>query len=81
MPAERNAYALAKTMAGDVTGPALLVELALEAGKDVETGHQMGAAVGWPLVWVEEYASRAPCSPGPLGCSGRAARCATCRSR
>jgi DNA-binding CsgD family transcriptional regulator len=55
MPAERNAYALAKTMAGDVTGPALLLELAHEAGKDVHTGHQMGAAVGWPLVWVEEY--------------------------
>ena len=55
-PTERNAYALAKTMAGDAAGPVLLVELALEAGKDVETGHQMGAAVGWPLVWVEEYA-------------------------
>ena len=22
----------------------------------METGHQMGAALGWPLVWVEEYA-------------------------
>ena len=43
-------------MAGDPAGPALLVELALEAGKDVQNGHQMGAAVGWPLVWVEEYA-------------------------
>ncbi|MDX6438694.1 MAG: hypothetical protein QOF45_1277 [Gaiellaceae bacterium] len=53
--AERNARALAKTMAGDPDGPALLVELAQEAGKDVATGHQMGAAVGWPLVWVEEY--------------------------
>ena len=38
--------ALAKTMAGDPAGPALLVELALEARKDVENGHQMGAAVG-----------------------------------
>jgi DNA-binding CsgD family transcriptional regulator len=55
-PTERNASALARTMAGDPAGPALLVELALEAGKDVQNGHQMGAAVGWPLVWVEEYA-------------------------
>lgn len=56
-PAERNARALAKSMAGDVAGPALLVELAVEARQDVETGHQMGAAVGWPLVWLEEYAA------------------------
>ena len=52
---ERNAQAMAKTMAGDPSGPALLVELAREARKDLQTGHQMGAAVGWPLVWVEEY--------------------------
>jgi len=56
-PTERNAYALAKTMAGDAAGPELLLELALEAGKDVATGHRMGAAVGWPLLWVEEYAA------------------------
>ncbi len=54
-PTERNAAALARTMAGDTAGPPLLVELALEAGKDVENGHRMGAAVGWPLVWAEEY--------------------------
>ena len=56
-PPERNGYALARTMAGDPTGPALLLDLAREAGKDVEAGHQLGAAVGWPLVWVEEYAT------------------------
>ena len=55
MPAERNARALAKAMAGDGAAPVLLVELAVEAGKDVQTGHEMGAAVGWPLVWLEEY--------------------------
>ena len=40
----------ARTMAGDVAGPPLLVGLALEAGNDVANGHVSGAALGWPLV-------------------------------
>ena len=72
---ERNAQAMAKTMAGDPSGPALLVELAREARKDLQIGHQMGAAVGWPLVWVEEYDAARACSPGPSVCSGQVARC------
>ena len=82
MPAERNAYALAKTMAGDATGPALLVELALEAAEgrgdrapDGSRG-RVAARLGGGV-----RASHALCSPGPWRCSGRAARCGTCRSR
>lgn len=54
-PSVRGADALAKAMAGDASGRALLLQLAREARQDVETGHPLGAALGWPLVWVEEY--------------------------
>lgn len=54
-PTERGAAAMAKTMAGDRAGPPLLLELARDAAQDMAAGHRLGAALGWPLVWVEEY--------------------------
>ena len=55
-------------------GPALLVELAarLEEGRPV--GHRQISAVGWPLVWVEEYDAARTTLSWAATCCGRAAR-------
>jgi hypothetical protein len=58
--------ALAKTMAGGATGT--LVELAREL-EGTPGGHRQISAVGWPLVWVEEYDVARTAT-----CCGRAAR-------
>jgi DNA-binding CsgD family transcriptional regulator len=51
---ERVARALGRTMVGDATGVELLIELAGEI-MATPSGHTQTSAVGWPLVWVEEY--------------------------
>jgi DNA-binding CsgD family transcriptional regulator len=53
--AERNGAALAHALAGDPNAATALLELAHEAMADAVNGQRSGAALGWPLVFVEQY--------------------------
>jgi DNA-binding CsgD family transcriptional regulator len=55
MLVEKVSLAFGKVIAGDTAGSAMLIELAREATANVSMGHRQTSALGWPLVWVEEY--------------------------
>jgi DNA-binding CsgD family transcriptional regulator/DNA replicative helicase MCM subunit Mcm2 (Cdc46/Mcm family) len=49
---ERIGLAFGRVLSGEHTA---MVELAREAAADRGHGHRLSSAVGWPLVWTEEY--------------------------
>jgi DNA-binding CsgD family transcriptional regulator len=53
---ERVVLGLARTLAGDAAVTQMIVGLAREAPRNT-AWHRQVPAIGWPLVWVEEYDS------------------------